>query len=77
MKYWGRSLIVYLTIITLLYGTKEVWSKGAYDRSIGGGGGPSHTTFDYEPDPSSYKRAETPIPGMGGQSFGQHGGMGI
>ena len=75
MKYWGRSLIVYLVIITLLYGTKEVWSKRDYERTIAGA--PSHTTFGYEPDAASYRRAVVPIPGMSGQAFGQHGGTGI
>jgi len=28
MKYWGRSLIVYLAIVTLLYGTSDVSEAG-------------------------------------------------
>ena len=33
MKYWGRSLIVYLAIVTLLYGTSDVSQAG--DRKRG------------------------------------------
>jgi len=71
MKYWGRSLIVYLAIVTLLYGTKEVWAISNYNRKVTGA--PGHSTFGFEPDPASYKRAETPIPGMGGMAFGKGG----
>ena len=56
MKYWGRSLIVYLAIITLLYGTKEVWNQRDYNRAVHGG--PSHETFDYEPGPETRRRGE-------------------
>ena len=54
MKYWGRSLIVYLAIVTLLYGTKEVWAISNYNRKVTGA--PGHSTFGFEPDPASYKR---------------------
>ena len=30
MKYYGRSLILYLAIVTVLYGTKEVWNYSQY-----------------------------------------------
>ena len=66
MKYPGRSLVVFLTIMTLLYGTKEVWDLRTYN---------AYTSRTHnEPDPSSYKRGETiVIGGLGGQTFGQGG----
>ena len=35
MKYWGRSLIVYLTITAVLYGTVEVLPRAWYDAQTG------------------------------------------
>ena len=32
MKYLGRSLILYLTIVALLYGTSEVWAYADYSK---------------------------------------------
>ena len=35
MKYWGRSLIVYLTITAVLYGTREVQMLARYSSGEG------------------------------------------
>ena len=35
MKYWGRSLLVFVTIITVLYGTREVWDLKSYNAFVG------------------------------------------
>ena len=35
MKYWGRSLIVYLTITAILYGTREVYPGDWYAAQTG------------------------------------------
>ena len=72
MKYWGRSLLVFLTIITVLYGTKEVWPLTAYNRAVHEG--PAHTTFSHEP--AGYRGDRRPVVtvgGMGGTTFGAGG----
>jgi len=36
MNYWGRGLLLYLTITVLLYGTHEIWTERSYNMSVGG-----------------------------------------
>ena len=35
MKYWGRGLLLYLTITVLLYGTHEIWTERSYSQTVG------------------------------------------
>ena len=53
MKYLGRTVIVFLSIVTVLYGSKEVWGLPGYTSWAKQSG-------TWEPDPSTYKtsRAE-------------------
>ena len=34
MKYWGRGILMYLTITVLLYGTQDIWSDRSYNASV-------------------------------------------
>jgi hypothetical protein len=34
MKYYGRSIILYLSIVTLLYGTNEIWAYSDYSQQL-------------------------------------------
>ena len=68
MKYWGRSLIVHLAIIAILYGTKDAWDIRTYNAYVGVQG------MD---EPEGYKRQETlAIGGLGGLAYGQGQGGG-
>ena len=56
MKYWGRSLFVYLTITAVLYGTVEVLPRAWYDAQTGS---QARTLTAYAPG-RSYGQALTP-----------------
>lgn len=48
MKYLGRTVIVFLSIVTVLYGSKEVWGLPGYKSWAAQAG-------TWEPDPSTYR----------------------
>ena len=69
MKYWGRSLIVHLAIIAILYGTKDAWDIRTYTGYVSAQG---------HDEPQGYKRSQETlaIGGLGGLAYGQGQGGG-
>lgn len=65
MKYWGRSLIVHLAIIAILYGTKDAWDIRTYNAYVGAQG---------HDEPEGYKRSQETLAivgGLGGEPYGK------
>ena len=45
MKFWGRGIVMYLTITALLYGTQAIWTSRSYDVAVGSTGHATTATF--------------------------------